>query len=235
MEYKKIKPRKIYEEVADSLLDMIKSGALKTGDRLESVEQLARNFNVGRSAIREALSALRAMGLVEMRQGEGTYVKSFDSSRFSVPVSIAFLMKRNDIKQLLEVRKILEVGAVASASDHYLEQDLIPMEEALNEMERSLNNEDLAEQADFNFHMAIAHATHNDMLVSLMKSVSDIMIETMRETRRLWLNEEKNVGRLNKEHWEIFHAIKNNDKEKAQHYMFNHLAKVEESLIRFLD
>ncbi|MEQ6376769.1 FadR/GntR family transcriptional regulator [Bacillaceae bacterium S4-13-56] len=235
MEYKQIKTRRIYEEVADTLLELIKSGAIKTGDKLESVEQLAKNFNVSRSAIREALSALRAMGIVEMRQGEGTYVKQFDSCRFSVPVSIAFLMKRDDIKQLLEVRKILEVGAVASAAKNYKEEDLLPIEEALMEMEQSIGNEELAEQADFNFHMAIADATHNDMLISLMKSVSDIMIETMGETRRLWLEVENNTSKLNDEHQEIYKAIKGRDKETAQKYMFIHLQKVEDTLVKYIN
>lgn len=234
MEYKRIKPRRIYEEVADTLLDMIKAGNIKTGDKLDSVEQLAKNFNVSRSAIREALSALRAMGIIEMRQGEGTYVKQFDSSRFSVPVSIAFLMKKDDIKQLLEVRKILEVGAVASAAENYKEEDLLPIEEALMEMEQAIGNEELAEEADFNFHMAIAEATHNDMLISLMKSVSDIMIETMRETRRLWLEEENNTSKLNGEHQEIYKAIKARNKETAQKHMFIHLHKVEDTLVKYL-
>ncbi len=76
MEYKRIKPKKIYEEVAETLLENIKEGSLKPGDRLDSVQQLAENFQVGRSAIREALSALRAMGLLEMKQGKAHLYES---------------------------------------------------------------------------------------------------------------------------------------------------------------
>ena len=75
MEYKSIRPKKIYEEISDLILSMIREGTLKPGDKLLSVHQLAEQFGVGRSAVREALSAVRAMGLIEMRQGEGTYVK----------------------------------------------------------------------------------------------------------------------------------------------------------------
>lgn len=235
MEYKRIRPRKIYEEVADTLLEMIKTGMIQTGDKLDSVEQLAKSFNVSRSAIREALSALRAMGIVEMHQGDGTYVKGFDSARFSVPVSIAFLMKQDDINQLLEVRKILEVGAVASAAENYKEKDLIPIQEALKKMENSDGNETIAEQADFDFHVSIAEATHNDILISLMRSVSDIMIETMRETRRLWLDDEQNSIKLNQEHRKIYLAIKERNKDAAQQHMFRHLEKVEGKLLKFRD
>ena len=77
MTYKKIKPKKIYEEVSEELYEMIRSGTLKPGDKLDSIQQLAENFQVGRPAIREALSALSSMGLIEIKQGEGTFVKTF--------------------------------------------------------------------------------------------------------------------------------------------------------------
>ena len=75
---KQVKPKKIYEIVAEQLTEMIVSGKVKPGDRLSSVQQLAEDFNVGRSAIREALSALKTMGYIEIRQGEGTFVKKVD-------------------------------------------------------------------------------------------------------------------------------------------------------------
>ncbi|KGP92622.1 transcriptional regulator [Pontibacillus chungwhensis BH030062] len=235
MEYKQIRARKIYEEVADSLIDMLRTGDLQPGDRLDSVESLAKSFQVGRSAIREALSALRAMGLLEMRQGEGTFVKQFDPSRFSVPVSVAFLMKQEDIKELLEVRKILEIGAVESAATHYTKEDLDAMQQALIAMEQAKGNGDLGEEADLEFHLAIAHATHNQMLINLMNSVSEIMMETMRETRRLWLHSEQKTTTLLEEHRKIMEAIQNRDKEHAKSLMFEHLTKVEQALNQFIN
>ncbi|GGD02017.1 FadR/GntR family transcriptional regulator [Pontibacillus salipaludis] len=235
MEYKQIRARKIYEEVADSLIDMLRAGDLQPGDRLDSVESLAKSFQVGRSAIREALSALRAMGLLEMRQGEGTFVKQFDPSRFSVPVSVAFLMKQEDIKELLEVRKILEVGAVESAATHYTKEDIEAMQQALTAMEKAKGNGDLGEEADLEFHLAIAHATHNQMLINLMNSVSEIMMETMRETRRLWLHSEQKTTTLLEEHRTIMEAIQNRDPVRAKSLMFEHLTKVEQALSQFIN
>ncbi|AJH75636.1 HTH-type transcriptional regulator lutR [Bacillus cereus ATCC 4342] len=94
---------------------MIKNGTLKPGDKLLPVHQLAEQFQVGRSAVREALSALRAMGLIEMKQGEGTYVKNFDSSSLTKSLNNRLLMKKEDILNLLEVRKVLEVGGSSSS------------------------------------------------------------------------------------------------------------------------
>lgn len=235
MEFKQIRTRKIYEEVTDSILEMIKTGQFKAGDKLDSVEQLAKNFNVGRSAIREALSGLRAMGLVEMRQGEGTYITTFDATTFSLPLSSALLMKREDIKELSEVRKILEVGAVASASINYEAEDLLPMEEALQAMKEAKGQGEIGEKADLDFHLAIAHATHNKMLINLMTSVSEIMVESMKETRLLLLYSQEMMGSLYEEHQLIYESIKARRSEEAQKNMLTHLIGVEKVLSKYID
>lgn len=233
MEYKPIRTKKIYEQVADSLLESLKNGTLKSGDKLDSVEVLAKNFNVGRSAIREALSALRAMGILEMRQGEGTYVKSFEASRFSLPVSVAFLMKSEDMKDLLEVRQILEVGAAGSAAASRTNKDLESMRSALKAMEEAKGNGELGEQADLAFHMALVDASQNQMLINLMQSVSEIMVQAMRETRKL-LHTHEGTERLLQEHKLILKAIESQDEEEARTAMFNHLRNVEDSLSDYL-
>ena len=99
MKNRRIQTKKIYEEVADSLITMIKNGELNPGDQLDSVEKLAQSFDVSRSAVREALSGMRAMGLVSMRQGEGTFVTEFDASNFTLPVTVGMLIKKDDIKE----------------------------------------------------------------------------------------------------------------------------------------
>ncbi|WP_226579965.1 FadR/GntR family transcriptional regulator [Halobacillus litoralis] len=233
MDYKTIRTKKIYEQVADTLLDLLKNGMLKPGDKLDSVETLAKNFGVGRSAIREALSALRAMGILEMHQGEGTYVKAFDATRFSVPISVAFLMKAEDMKELLEVRRILESGAAASAALSRTENDLMDMKQALEEMERAKGNGELGEQADLAFHMALVKATGNQMLTHLMQSVSDVMVQGMRETRKQ-LHTEDGTSKLLEEHWRIYDAIASQHAYEAREAMLVHLGNVEKSLRDFL-
>ncbi|RFA35827.1 GntR family transcriptional regulator [Virgibacillus dokdonensis] len=234
MKYKRIQPKKIYEQVADSIIDMIKSGSLQPGDKLDSVEKLAANFEVGRSAIREALSGLRSMGLIEMRQGEGTYVKTFDAKRFTLPVSTAFLMKRQDVQELYKVRKILEAGAARLAAENYEEADLLEMERALVVMEHAKGNEALAEQADTEFHLAIAKATHINLLNHLMGSVAELMSETIRETRQILLYTEDRADILFQEHQRIFAAIKDRRADQAEEAMYDHLEKVEAIVFKHL-
>ncbi|WP_404332427.1 FadR/GntR family transcriptional regulator [Mesobacillus maritimus] len=235
MNYQQIKPRKIYEQVAEAILEMIKSGQLKPGEKLDSVQQIAENFQVGRSAVREALSALRAMGLVEMHQGEGTYVREFDSKMLSLPVHAAVLMKKADVKNLLEVRRILEVGAVEAAALRWTAGQLVEIKEALEQMKQA-NDEELGEEADFRFHLAIAKASQNELLISLMNNVSEMMVRTMRETRRLWLYSEKStLGRLNQGHQSIYNAIEQRDGVMAQKLMLTHLQCVEVVLMKYFN
>ncbi|WP_326847700.1 FadR/GntR family transcriptional regulator [Priestia endophytica] len=232
MEYKKIKPRKIYEQVAEELLLNIKNGDLKPGDKLDSVWQLAENFQVGRSAIREALSALRAMGLIEMRQGEGTFVREFDPSMISLPITTAVLMKKEDIENLLEVRKVLEVGASGAAASKRTEEDLINMKNILEKMLNSVGDEELGEKADFQFHLAVAKASQNPLLVGLMNNVGEMMLQSMRETRRVWLySKETTSQRLYDEHMQIYKAIEAMDVRRAQDLMISHLMSVEAVLL----
>jgi len=235
LEVKPIKTRKIYEEISDSLINMLKHGELAPGDKLSSVEQLAKDYSVSRSAIREALSGLRAIGLVEMRQGEGTYITKFDATQFSLPVTTALLLKREDIKELSEVRKILEVGSAGTAALHHREEDLIPMEKALQSMSEAKGKGELGEKADLEFHLAIANATHNKMLINLMGSVSDMLVESMRETRRLILFSDERKGALFKEHQRIFEAIKSKNFDEAQNAMRDHLLEVERLLDKYIN
>jgi GntR family transcriptional regulator, transcriptional repressor for pyruvate dehydrogenase complex len=235
MPYKRVRVKKVYEQVADSLTELIKTGELKPGDKLDSVEKLAKNFEVGSSTIREALSGLRTMGLVEMRHGEGTYVNSFDPSKFQLPVTSAFLMKLEDVKELYEVRKILEIGTAAQAACVREEEDLLAIEKALIVMEHADGNEELASTADLDFHVAIANATHNKLLMNLMSSVSALISETIQETRKVLLYSENQVEDLQIEHRRIFEAIKLKQPEQARQAMLEHLQNVQDRLFKYVE
>lgn len=234
MQYKKIKAKKIYEEVAEALHEMIRTGVLQPGDRLDSVQQLSDNFQVSRSAVREALSALKAMGLVDIKQGEGTFVKSFDAHQMVFPLSTAILMNKEDIANLLEVRKIIEVGTVSSAARNRTNEDITKIQGILEEMKLSQESEELGEKVDFEFHTAISTASHNPLLSIFLDQVSGLMFETMKETRRIWLYSKQTTReKLFQEHTMIYDFIVEQDEEKAKQAMLSHLENVENILIKY--
>ncbi|RFU63486.1 FadR/GntR family transcriptional regulator [Peribacillus glennii] len=226
MAFKRIKPKKIYEIVAEHLYESIKKGELPPGTKLDSIEQLALNFQVGRSAIREALSALRSMGLVEMRHGEGTYVKQFDPSLIAIPLSNAILMNSEDIAHLFEVRKILETGAAAAAAENGSCQDIKDIEKALRAMKSAKENRAMGEKADLSFHLAIAKASKNPLLATLTNQVADMMAAAIRETILLYSTEA-----LYQEHAAIYEAIKDKNGSGARNAMSLHLSNVEVTLL----
>ncbi|QQK75029.1 FadR family transcriptional regulator [Salicibibacter cibarius] len=231
MNFERIQSKKIYEIVADDIKGRIDNGELQPGDRLDSVERLARQFNVGRSAVREALSALKAIGLVDIKHGEGTFIKSANRLSLKLSVSALLSMRPEEISELLEVRKIVEVGAAGSAAYRREEHQLPVIEEALQQMAVPISDGKLGEEADWQFHLAIARATQNNMLVDLLENIAKKTKQTMLETRRIWLFSEKvSAERLYEQHVCIYEAIKAKDAVLAQQRMREHLESVEQVL-----
>lgn len=234
MVYSRVQTKKVYELVAEQIRDRIQRGHIKPGERLESVEQLAKRFQVGRSTIREALSALRAMGLVDIRQGEGTFVTGRDLSKLAEPIGELMKLNKKEMLEFFEVRKIIESGAAGIAAGKRNEEHLSAMREALDAMEQATGGDNLGEIADANFHLAIAEATQNSVLIKMMEQISDTLRNTMRESRRLWLfSEDSTLDRLYQEHMAIYVAIEDQNPMLAQQLMLAHLVKVENLLVRF--
>jgi GntR family transcriptional repressor for pyruvate dehydrogenase complex len=202
---------------------------------LDSIQQLAENFQVGRPAIREALSALSSMGLIEIKQGEGTFVKTFDPAIMNHPLSAALLMDQDNIKHLLEVRKILESGTAEVAAKKRTEENLIELKDRLFDMEKVSDDEELSDKADIAFHVAVANASQNELLITLMNHVSELMTEKMRDIRRVALySEEMTLKQLYQQHVRIYDAILAQDEDGARSAMLFHLQSVEESLDRVI-
>jgi GntR family transcriptional regulator, transcriptional repressor for pyruvate dehydrogenase complex len=202
---------------------------------LDSIQQLAENFQVGRPAIREALSALSSMGLIEIKQGEGTFVKTFDPAIMNHPLSAALLMDQDNIKHLLEVRKILESGTAEVAAKKRTEENLIELKDRLFNMEKVSDDEELSDKADIAFHVAVANASQNELLITLMNHVSELMTEKMRDIRRVALySEEMTLKQLYQQHVRIYDAILAQDEDGARSAMLFHLQSVEESLDRVI-
>ena len=110
------------------------------------------------------------------------------------------------------------------------------MEEALEEMSIAHGNEELGEKADLKFHLALASATQNLLLVKLLNDVSDLMQETMKETRRIWIySKQTTIEQLYEEHLAIYRAVEEQDGEKAGMSMKMHLNNVEEVIKKYFD
>ena len=230
MYFQQIRPQKIYEKVTEQIKEMIEKGELRPGDKLLSVRELAEQLNVGRSAVREALSALQAMGLIELKQGEGTFVRQLSSSELLGANYLNLLLEYRQIESLLEVRKLIETSYVELAAERRDYEDLKRLEEALQLMEKDLESKTHGEEADWLFHYAIAKATKNDMLVYIVESISDSMKQNIRTDRIILYNKEGMPQKLLYEHRQIYDAILKKDGKLAKEVLYYHLQQVEDQI-----
>ena len=164
-----IQKKSLADMVAEQLRRQITEGVYTIGDKLPTEPALMKTFKVGRSSIREAVKLLVNMGVVQVRQGAGTFVaEASDANGGSINMSIA------DRTELDEVRKILDIAIVEKAVARRTEKDIERMRASLEK--RKVNAKDglLKEciEADLNFHIAIADATYNRILADIYRSAS---------------------------------------------------------------
>lgn len=227
----KIETEKGHEIVSRILLTKIREGEWKPGEKLPSVVELSTSFGVGRSTVREALSALKATGWLDIRHGGGTFVKKeLPSERKD---SSDPFKEAASIMELLEVRKVLETGTATLAARNRKEEDLAALRSILATMRDALERDDTAagERADVAFHSAIAAASRNSLLAGLMDSLADRVNRTIGQTRELWFYQETSTAaRLLEEHEGIYEAIASGNAEEAGRLIGAHLTKVENVL-----
>lgn len=221
--------KKNYEIMTDELRRIIEAGLIKPGEKLDTIDQLAAQYRIGRSTVREALSHLKALGLVESRQGGGTYVKKPGLEPQAV---LDTLQTSNaELAEVLQVRKILEVGAAELAAKHRTEDDVEELGKLVEQMRNAVGNEEISQIYDANFHLAIAKASGNKMLESMMTHLSTAIYRTTQDSRKLWLYSGKDMaGKLFEEHRKLFEAIRGGDPKAAAATMAKHLAQVESAL-----
>lgn len=228
------KPQRGSELIMEHLKQQILSGEYPPGSRLPTVVELSASFQVGRSTIREALSALKAIGYINIRHGGGTFVNQ------TLPAeednnSISFSVPMESLREVIEVRKYIETGCASLAALRRTPSDLEAISATLDLMQRALGDEAESEKADVQFHLQIARASHNTLLIDLMESLNERLQENMRESRRLWFYSERAAAeRLLKEHRLIFEAIQAQNEALAAQTMMQHLTKVESVMKSFV-
>ncbi|MDI6905918.1 MAG: FadR/GntR family transcriptional regulator [Thermoanaerobacterales bacterium] len=231
-EFKPIRRRKTYEEIIEQIKHMIAMGTLNPGDRLISEREMANRLEVGRAAVREAFRALEAMGIIEVRQGEGAFVRKCDLGSLIETIGLVLMTERDMIRELLELRKVLEVASAGLAALRHGQQDLDQMEQALVQMERDIVSGDLGEDADWRFHYAVAVATQNPLLVRLMNTIAGTMRQMLYAARRQFYLTPGTPQRLLREHRALFEEIRQGNMEQARQAMYDHLDKVEKAIIK---
>jgi DNA-binding FadR family transcriptional regulator len=164
------------EHIVVALSEEIASGRLRPGDRLPTEHYLSENFGVSRNVVREAIATLRAQGLVNSRQGLGAFVAAAQPSPEPLQPVSAQLMEGDDtIRNMFEVRAVLESQAAALAAIHMTPRKLKPIREAVQHMEFTGAPTAATVNADLEFHRAVAAASGNDYLQAMIRTVLEPM------------------------------------------------------------
>ena len=180
MNTKIIKRDSLSKQVSDKLESMIESGAYQVGERIPTEPELMEMFQVSRNTVREAVQSLTWAGILEVKQGDGTYVRS--TNRFQANMTQRY--SQVDLEDIRETRNCLEVSIAHLAAQRRNQEDIAKMEAALlNRKEQGgISSENT--KADLDFHMAIAQACHNAILIDVYKSLSTYL-ESQIEERNL--------------------------------------------------
>lgn len=237
LDVKKLSKRNHYEEITEQVKRLIWDGKLKVGDKLPSTKQMSEQFGVGRSTTREALSALKAMGLIDIRQGGGCRVirNAPADMEMELPELASLRLNRKTVLELLEARESLEVSNAAIAAVKRTDEDLRRLGELIEEMKHHAHDEAEGERLDLQFHLTLAKATRNSIMVRLFESIMNHIETAIHDIRRVELYASAAVAeRLYREHSAIFEAVALMDAGLAAERMKQHLQHIESIVLKHL-
>jgi len=221
--YKLVRTSRLYEQIVQQIEESIVKGNLKPGDQLPAERELAQRFGVSRTAVREAVKALREKGLVEAYSGRGTFIT--DGTTQAVRQSFDLMVKIGQPEgstHLAEVRAILEPEIAGLAASRIQEAELATMREAVTVMDRARQDPEAYIEADLDFHLALAEGAANPLILSLLDSI----VGLLREQRLRIFRVPGGPDRGQVHHKRILEAVERRDAEKARDAMRAHLLQV---------
>lgn len=223
--YKVVQSSRLYEQIVRQIEESILKGELTAGSQLPAERDLAKQFGVSRTAVREAIKSLQEKGLVDAFPGRGTFVTNGTPN--SMRRSLDRLVNSGDAAgqaYLVEVRDILEPEIAALAAVRASDQDLAAMQEAVDVMDGAAWDSDRYIEADLDFHLALAEAAENPIVLSLIDSI----VGLLREQRLRIFRVDGGPDRGQHHHRRILEAIRRHDPVAARAAMQAHLAQVRE-------
>ncbi len=223
--YRAVRASRLYEQIVEQIEESILQGALKPGDQLPAERELAQTFAVSRTAVREAVKALHEKGLVEAYSGRGTFITNGASQ--GIRQSLHWLLRvghEEGLAYLAEMRAILEPEIAALAATRVEESHLAAMREAFGVMDRSRQDPAAFIEADLDFHLALAEAAANPLILSLIDSIVDLL----RQQRIRIFHVQGGPERGQFHHSRILEAIESRNVEGARAAMRAHLEQVRE-------
>jgi GntR family transcriptional repressor for pyruvate dehydrogenase complex len=228
MDIAPIKSTRIYEEIVRQIRTMIAEGRLKSGDQLPPERDLAEKFLVSRTSVREALRALESVGLIEIRPGEGTFVREVSVEALIEPLALVLLSQRAMIEELFEARRMLEPVIAGLAARRATKDEVQEMGRILEAQAKEINSGNTGLAQDAAFHAAIGTAAHNRAITRIVHAVMDLLGQSREEA----IGTPGRPTRSHEDHQRILAAIRAGDAAGAERAMLDHVVAVEALVLR---
>ncbi len=215
------------EEVAARLRDMIHSGELRAGDRLPPERDLAKILGVSRPTLRAGIRSLSTVGILQSKQGAGTFVAERGESPTldSSPLRMLSALHGFTSDEMFEARLALEMSIAGLAARRANSEHMTRLAEEIAGMYASLNNPEQYLIHDMRFHQTIAAASDNRILTSLMNMVATILFDSRSKTVHRALDLKQSA----EQHHDIYRAIREKDPEAAEQAMHDHLTETQKA------
>jgi GntR family transcriptional regulator, transcriptional repressor for pyruvate dehydrogenase complex len=217
---------RLSDKVADLLLETIIAEKLEPGARLPSERELGEQFGVSRTVVREAVRALAAKGVIDVRTGSGLRVAAVDAAAVSESIGLYLRGGSLEYAKVHEVRRLLEIEIAGLAAERASDDQVKSMSQICDRMEKEVGRGGIeaASQLDLEFHRELARSTDNDLYLLLLDSIGESLLTVRRDNLR------KDVAAKDalRSHREILEGVEAHDREAAREAMGRHLENVEQ-------
>ncbi len=218
------KQQTVAEAISAEILDLLRQKELRPGDKLPPERELAEMLGVSRPSLREALRALSMMKVIEIRQGDGTYVSALKPEELVEHLEFVFMLDDSTLLQLFEARKIIETGNVSLAAERITDEELAALRDCLDQSERAVDDPEAFILADIELHEIITRAARNPLLERFMASIGTLSRASRQKTTHM-----SGVTKTTVEHHrQIVAALEAHDPQEAGAAMLRHLEHVEQ-------
>lgn len=221
-----VKKQRLYKEIIQSIMEFIINNDINSGERLPSERNLAEFLNVSRTTVKEAISVLEANGIVHIRQGVGIFLTASNTDQLQKEVRELLDNQKGRFLELIELRQAIESDATYYAAKRITDEQKEILTNCYKNLALVESEREAGINEDLHFHLAIAEASNNALIIEMMKLISHRVKVFLIQNRPETLEEEEQVQKVKEEHYLIFEAIVKGEPDKAKEAMWNHLESI---------
>jgi GntR family transcriptional regulator, transcriptional repressor for pyruvate dehydrogenase complex len=220
---------KVFEEVFRLFKSQLIAGELRPSDKLLPERELSQKLGVSRASLREVMRVLALLGVVEIRPGQGAFIRAPDLSILQDFFGLVLAMQPTLYEHLLEARIAIECRAIRLACRQASPEDHARIASALKRIASTVDDPDLGAEADFDFHAAIVRASQNEVLLFIHEAIASHLRRSHHERREAVVGKQHVLSTLSEDHSRVYEAILEGDPDNAETLLRAHFTLAQRS------